>query len=303
MQGEHRWIYAVPRLPPLHRSRKFRHVGAYASHTFATSTDRRMDLGFNRRVALVCGSSRGLGYAIATRLAAEGCAVALNGRDPRQLADAVARLGETHDRVTGVAADVTDPQQIATMVQTVEHRLGPVDVLVCNAGGPPPATFASAPDHAWREAVELNLLSTVHLCRAAVPGMRERGWGRVVCITSFAAREPVENLILSTTARAGVLGFAKALADEVAADGVTVNVVCPGWTHTERVDVLLDALAERQGISRPEVVDAIVRDIPAGRMGQPRELAAVVAFLASDVAGYVTGITLNVDGGLVRSIL
>lgn len=262
-----------------------------------------MDLALDGRVALVCGSSRGLGYAIATRLADEGCAVALNARDRARLDRAVARMRERHNAVTGVAADVTDPEQIATMVSTVEERLGPVDVLVCNAGGPPPATFASAPPDAWHDAVRLSLLSTVHLCRAAVPGMRTRGWGRVICVASFAAREPVENLILSTTARAGVLGFAKALADEVASHGVTVNVVCPGWTHTERVDQLLDALAARRGVARQEVLDGIVRAIPAGRMGDPRELAAVVTFLASDAAGYVTGVALNVDGGLVRSIL
>ncbi len=174
---------------------------------------------------------------------------------------------------------------------------------MCNAGGPPPATFTQAPAKSWQEALELNLLSTINLCRAVVPGMREQRWGRIICLTSVAAKQPLGNLILSTTARAGVLGFAKALADEVAADGVTVNAVCPGYMDTERVQQLLNDLGTAQQRAPADVAAELVRNIPAGRMGKPSELAATVAFLASEDAGYITGVALQIDGGFVRSIL
>jgi len=262
-----------------------------------------MDLQLSGRVALVCGSSSGIGFAIASRLAAEGCAVALNGRDRQRLDHAVTRLQSHQPSPIGIVADVTDQHQIDAMVKDVTAALGPIDIMICNAAGPPPGTFASLPRDGWQNAIQLNLLSTVHLCRAVVPGMRERGWGRVICLTSFVAKQPLDNLILSTTARAGVLGFSKALADEVAPDGVTVNAICPGWTRTDRVEELLEALAKRQHVSREAVLEDIVRDIPAKRMAEPEEIAAVVAFLASQDAAYVTGVALGVDGGLVRSIL
>jgi 3-oxoacyl-[acyl-carrier protein] reductase len=262
-----------------------------------------MDLQLSGRVALVCGSSSGIGFAIASRLVAEGCAVALNGRDHQRLDDAVTRLQSHRPPPIGIVADVTDRNQIDAMVEDVTTAFGPIDIVVCNAAGPPPGTFASLPSDHWQAALQLNLLSTVHLCRAVVPGMRERGWGRVICLTSFVAKQPLDNLILSTTARAGVLGFSKALADEVARDGVTVNTICPGWTRTDRVEELLEALAKREQVSREEVLENIVRDIPAKRMAEPEEIAAVVAFLASESAAYVTGVALGVDGGLVRSIL
>jgi 3-oxoacyl-[acyl-carrier protein] reductase len=263
-----------------------------------------MDLKLEGRVGLVCGSSSGLGLAIATTLAEEGCRVALNGRDEKRLEHAVrtvrARGGAD---AAGFDADVSVPAEVETLIGRVAQQLGPVDILVCNAGGPPPTQFRDAPPQSWQEAISLNLLSTIHLCRAAVPGMRERHWGRVICLASVAGKQPLGNLILSTTARAGVLGFAKSLADEVAADGVTVNAVCPGYTRTERVEELLDELAARQARTRDEVARDVVLDIPAGRMGEPAELAAAVAFLASERAGYITGVALQVDGGFVRSIV
>lgn len=262
-----------------------------------------MDLQLSGRVALVGGSSSGIGFAIAARLGAEGCAVVLNGRDRERLDRATAQLASLRPTPVGVVADVTDAEQISTLVRDVTERVGQIDILVCNAGGPPPGALSSVPPDAWQAAIELNLLSTVHLCRAAVPGMRERKWGRVICVTSFAAKQPAENLMLSTMARAGVLGFAKALSDEVAADGVTVNVICPGWTRTDRVEELLDALAAKRGVPREQVLDGIVHGIPARRMAEPEEVAAAAAFLASEGAAYITGAALGIDGGLVRSIL
>ncbi len=263
-----------------------------------------MDLHLDERVALVCGSSSGMGLAIAAALAEEGCRVALNGRDEARLARAVEQL-QQHARheVAGFRADVSVPGEVVDLVNRVTRELGPVDILLCNAGGPPPVTFATAPAESWQEALHLNLLSTINLCRAVVPAMRERRWGRIICLTSIAAKQPLGTLMLSTTARAGVLGFAKALADQVAGDGITVNSICPGYTSTERVQELLHELARQQDRSPDEVAQAIVSDIPAGRMAEPEEVAAAVAFLASERASYITGVALQIDGGFVRSIL
>lgn len=263
-----------------------------------------MDLQLEQRVALVCGSSSGLGLAIATALAEEGCRVALNGRDDARLGRAVERVRQrARANVAGFRADVSVPREVDDLVNRVTRELGPVDILLCNAGGPPPVMFATAPVESWQEALDLNLLSTIHLCRAVVPGMRERRWGRVICLTSVAAKQPLGDLMLSTVARAGVLGFAKALADQVAGEGVTVNSVCPGYTRTERVRELFETRAARDGRGIDEIERSLVQNIPAGRMAEPEELAAAVAFLASERASYITGVALQVDGGFVRSIL
>src|SRR6266704_1969687 len=254
-----------------------------------------MDLGLAGRVALVCGSTQGLGRAVAKALAHEGARVAVNGRH----ADAVGRAAdqltlETGQGVTPFAADVGVPAQAESLVERVHHELGRLDVLFCNASGPPAAPFSHQSAEAFHRAVELNLLSVVHLCRAAVPLMRKLQWGRIVCLASVAAKQPLPGLILSTTARAGVLGFAKALADEVATDGITVNVVCPGFVATERVAELT--------ASKPDAMKRMLAQIPMGRIGSPNELAAAVTFLASERASYITGAVLQVDGGFIRSI-
>lgn len=263
-----------------------------------------MDLQIADRAALVCGSSSGLGYAIASALAAEGCRVALNGRDQQRLDQAVARLrSESRAEVCGLRADVSVPAEAEELVRQAHAVLGSVDILLCNAGGPPATTFAEADGELWHRAMQLNLLSTIHLCRAAVPGMRTRGWGRVLCLTSVAAKQPLGDLILSTTGRAGILGFAKALADEVAVDGVTVNVLCPGYMRTERSLELMEHRARTSGEPVAAVQARLGSAIPMQRMGEPAELAAVAAFLASGPASYVTGAVLQVDGGFIRSIV
>ena len=203
----------------------------------------------------------------------------------------------------GFAADVSIAEQATALVERVRDELESLSILVCNAGGPAAAPFAATPPEAWAAALELNLLSTIHLCRAAVPVMERRRWGRIICLASVAARQPLPGLILSTTARAGVLGFAKSLADEVAASGITVNVVCPGYMRTDRVDDLIRQRAASTGEPPQHVQDTMVRNIPAGRMGDPSELASAVVFLASDGARYITGTSLPVDGGFTRSIL
>ena len=262
-----------------------------------------MDPGLAGRVALVCGSTKGLGRAVAKLLAQEGARVAVNGRHDDSVQHVARELAsETGQSVLPFVADVGVPAQAEGLVERVHHELGRLDVLFCNASGPPAAPFSHQTGEAFHRAVELNLLSTIHLARAAVPIMRKLQWGRIICLASVAAKQPLPGLILSTTARAGVLGFAKALADEVAAEGITVNVVCPGFIATERITELTETRAKREQRGSQEVMREMVAGIPLGRMGRTDELAASVAFLASERASYITGTALQVDGGFTRSI-
>lgn len=249
-----------------------------------------------------------MGYAVAEQLLAEGAIVAINGRNPEKLAAAGERLRAAGapgnpERVATFRADVSQAEECAILVRQVHERLGGPDILLCNSGGPPAGPFESHEAAAWQQAIDASLLSAVHLCRAAVPHMRERHWGRIVCLTSVAARQPSTALILSTTARAGVLGFAKALADEVAASGITVNVLCPGYFSTERLHELAVVRGQHAGKSAEETLAAMGRTVPIGRIGTPAEFAAAAVFLASDPARYITGTVLSVDGGLTRSIV
>jgi 3-oxoacyl-[acyl-carrier protein] reductase len=255
------------------------------------------------RVALVCGGSSGLGYAVAEGLLTEGGRVVVNGRDAAKLDAAVARLGGGQRGVSGIAADLSRAEECAALVERVHTQSGGPDIVLCNAGGPPAGAFETHGAEAWQRALDVSLLSTVHLARAAVPHMRARRWGRILCLTSVAARQPTQSLILSTTARAGVLGFAKALADEVAADGITVNVLCPGYFATERLREVAQARGAAQGRSAEAILTEMGQALPIRRIGTPAEFAAAVIFLASEPARYITGTVLSIDGGLTRAIL
>lgn len=262
-----------------------------------------MELGLSGKVALVAASSRGLGRAVAEELAAEGAALCLCARGAAALDETRAALAEAGARVVAVAADLAASEGVEAVVRTATEAYGRVDILVNNAGGPPSGPFESHDADAWEAAFRLTLRSAVELTRAVLPGMKERRWGRILNVTSIAAKQPVENLILSNSLRAAVTGFARTLADEVAPYGVTVNNVLPGYTATERVVQLAERAARERGIAPAEATRAWVDQIPMGRLGEPREFAAMVAFLASERASYVTGQSVAVDGGWIRSLL
>lgn len=242
-----------------------------------------MDLGLTGRRAAVAAGSAGLGFGSALALANDGAEVVICGRDEARLKDAVARIGHS---CRYVVCDVSDAEGGREFVELATGVLGGVDILVCNAGGPPPGTFASTPIEAYAKALDLSLLSVVGMCKAAVPSMQERGWGRVVAITSYGVRQPIPTLILSNTARTGATGFLKTVAREVAKDGVTVNSVQPGVHLTDRITQVYGA--------NP---DATAMGIPAGVLGDPIDFGHAVAFLCSEHARFITGAHLPVDGG------
>ena len=248
-----------------------------------------MELGLAGKRAVVAAATRGLGFAVAAALAAEGARVAICGRDLWRIKKAAERIGPIAEPLV---ADVSRPEGAERFVSEAREALGGIDILVTNAGGPPAGSFESTPLEAYGAALDLNLLSVVAMCRAAVPEMRAGRWGRVVAITSLAVRQPYADLILSNTARAGVTGFLKTLAREVAADGVTVNSLQPGSHATER-------LRELAGVS----FDDVAASIPARTVGRPEDFGAVAAFLCSEHARFITGAAIPVDGGEYPGLL
>jgi 3-oxoacyl-[acyl-carrier protein] reductase len=263
-----------------------------------------MDLGIAGKVALVAASSRGLGRAAAAELAAEGVSLVMCARGAEGLRAAAEALRGKHDvRVLDIAADLTDPADADRVAASARDAFGHIDILVTNTGGPPPGRFLSHSPESWDHAVRQNLFSVTNLARAVLPDMRERRWGRIVNITSIAVKQPVDELILSNSVRAAVTGFARTLANEVAAEGITVNNVMPGYTRTERLEELANRVAERKGLSHERRFDAWNDEIPMRRLGEPHELAALIAFLASERASFITGQSIAVDGGWIRSLL
>jgi len=248
-----------------------------------------MELGLTGRTAAIAAGTAGLGLGTAKALAADGVRVVVCGRDADRLESALAEIGHgAHGFVCDVSTDVGGRE----FVEQATAILGRVDILVANGGGPPPGGFADVPESAYIDALQKNLLSVVAMCTAAVPAMRERKWGRVLAVTSVAVRQPIANLILSNTARAGVTGFLKTLAREVAGDGVTVNTIQPGIHATDRMVQLYGGTP-----------DGAALGIPAGIVGDPDDFGRIAAFMCSDSAKFMTGVQLHVDGGAYTALL
>ena len=262
-----------------------------------------MDLGLSKKSALVMSSSRGLGLGIAEALAAEGANVLLTGRsEDRLAANAEAINGRGVGRAHYLAADLADPTSVDRLVRAANDAFAGVDILIGNTGGPPPGKMVDADLSVLSKQFEMMVLRVMALAQALLPGMRERGWGRIVTVGSSGVVQPIPNLGLSNALRSALVGWSKSLANEVAAEGVTVNMILPGRIHTERVDELDAAASKRTGQSLEEARAASRASIPAGRYGTVEEFARVAAFLASDAASYVTGSLVRCDGGSIRSV-
>ena len=263
-----------------------------------------MNLNLKNKNAIVCASSQGLGKAAAMDLAMEGVNLAICSRDLNKInkvKDEILERTEQNIKVVSLQVNLDSAEEINGFFQEVESSLGSVDILVNNTGGPPPSSFEQISDEDWQNAFNSTMMSAVRLSRAVIPNMKENGWGRIINISSVSVKTPVNGLFLSNSLRMGVLGWAKALADEVAAHGITVNTVCPGYTRTERVEAILESQSSSSGLSKEEIEKTIADNIPMKRVGEAEDLAGLITFLASKKADYMTGLAVQVDGGSART--
>jgi len=263
-----------------------------------------MDLGIKDKIALVTAASRGLGRGCAEQLAADRCRVAICSRDETAAKQAAREIaGQTGAEVLGFGADVSQAEDISRLLADVKKSLGGPEILVTNAGGPPPGTFASTALDQYEKALNLNLMSAVNLIHGVVPAMKDRGWGRIIAITSIAVKQPIANLLLSNMARAGLTGFLKTLATELAPFGITVNALLPGTHRTSRIEQRVKDTAARENKSEEEVYQDMMDAIPCKKIGDPADFGAAAAFLAGKPAAYITGQNLLVDGGRYSGLL
>ncbi len=263
-----------------------------------------MDLGLKDRVAIVAASSKGLGRATALGLAKEGVKLTICARDRDTLfktADNI--IAETSADVLPIICDVSKTDEIKNVVKETIKKYDTVDILINNAGGPPTGNFLDFSLEDWQRAIELNLFSTITFCNEVIPHMKENKWGRIVNITSYAVKQPVAGLLLSNTVRAGIIGLAKTLSNEFGSYNILVNNICPGRIFTDRITFLANDRAEKEGKSFDEIINTMGSDVPVGRIGRPEELADLAVFLASERASYITGTTIQVDGGLTKGLL
>ena len=262
-----------------------------------------MDLGLKTRVALIAASSQGIGLATAQAFAAEGCRIAMCARNRQTLEAAADKIRRQHSaEVIAEAFDVTDSAAVAHFVQSVADKFGAIDICVTNAGGPPAKGFLACTQEDWQKAVDANFLSTVNFAREVIPHMQRKKWGRIITITSITTKQPVTDLILSNAVRAAVVGLVKSLANEFGKDGILVNNVGPGFTATDRLKDLAKARSASTGKPEQEFFDGWAADAPLKRVGEPREVAETIVWLASERASYITGQTVLVDGGMYKGL-
>jgi 3-oxoacyl-[acyl-carrier protein] reductase len=263
-----------------------------------------MDMGVKGRAAAIAASSKGLGFACALELAREGAAVAICSRDRERIDDAARRLRDAVPgaQVQAAVADLSREDDCRRFVDEAAAAFGRLDILVTNSGGPTPGSFGEISVDALRAAIDGNLMAPIVMMKTAVPHMRVRKWGRIVNILAITVKQPRSNLLVSSTMRPGVMGYARTIANDLARDGITVNNVAPGYTRTERLDELAEHTSKTQKKSLDDVFADWERMIPAQRLGRPEEQSAVVTFLCSERASYVTGVTVQVDGGWVQSL-
>jgi 3-oxoacyl-[acyl-carrier protein] reductase len=263
-----------------------------------------MDLGLKDKRALVTGSSRGLGYATALALAKEGCKIAINGRDGAKIKAVAEKINkETGAQVIGLVGDVGLADVPERLIQQAAEALGGLDILITNAGGPPPGSIDSLDDAAWQKGVDLGLMLHVRLIKAALPHLRKSNAASVLTVTSMSVKQPIANLLLSNSVRMATIGLTKSLALELGGENIRFNSILPGWTETERVTELMSSRAAANKSTVEDEIKKQSEQSPLGRLGQPEEFAKVAAFLVSPAASYVTGVMLNVDGGMYKGTL
>jgi len=262
-----------------------------------------MDLGLKNRVAIVTGSSQGIGKAIALGLSQEGAKVVICARRTDALSSAAREIqNNTGNEVMSIEADLTKHEDIDRLITEAYNHFKRIDILVNNAGGPPSTTFMETSNEQWQDAYNMLLKSVVHACRAVIPHMQRARWGRIINMTSFVAKQPSDRLVLSNTLRAGIFGLSKTLSNELAPYSILVNAVCPGWTRTRRVEDLAKTRATEERKTPEEIVKNWESQIPLRRLAQPSEIADLVVFLASERASYITGAVIQVDGGVIKGL-
>jgi 3-oxoacyl-[acyl-carrier protein] reductase len=262
-----------------------------------------MDLGIKEKVAMIAAASKGLGKACAISLSREGCKISICARNVEELERAAKEIAaaDAGDKVLLTRADVSVPADLQNWFDATVKRFGQVDILVTNTGGPPAARFMQLTDEQWKGGVDSTLMNVVRLCRMVIPGMQERKWGRIIHLTSLVAKQPLDDLTISSTIRAGLSGLTKTMANQVGPDGITVNALLTGHALTDRQYHLAEVRMKSLGITQDEYFARAAEEIPLRRLADPREMADVVTFLASERASYVSGVSIQVDGGLIKS--